>query len=83
MLNIKAKNVERVGHMFDYELEDGTLLHDSEWNGEKYITGRGQTETEYRPVYRFEAEKTDINALVENSEEWDRAVEIIGFKQST
>lgn len=47
MLNIKEKNVERVGHTFDYELENGELLHVSEWNGERYETENGI----FRPVY--------------------------------
>lgn len=47
MLNIKEKNVERVGHTFDYELENGELLHVSEWNGEHYETENGI----FRPVY--------------------------------
>lgn len=32
---------------FDYQLEDGTLLHPSEWNGEKYFADGH----EYVPVY--------------------------------
>ena len=37
MLKIVAENVVRLGGAtFDYELEDGTLLHESEWNGECY-----------------------------------------------
>lgn len=33
---------------FDYKLEDGELLHFTEWNGEYYDTESGI----YRPVYK-------------------------------
>lgn len=33
---------------FDYKLEDGELLHFTEWNGEYYETESGI----YRPVYK-------------------------------
>lgn len=53
MIKIKEENVIRNGHMFDYLLENGTLLHESEWNGEKYTTKdeRGKTLEVYRPIY--------------------------------
>lgn len=38
MLKIKAEHVEWMDTMFDYELENGQLLHTSEWNGEEYVT---------------------------------------------
>lgn len=39
-------------HYFDYELEDGTLLHSSEWNGEIYtVKNLDGSETRYLPVY--------------------------------
>ena len=47
MLKIKEKNVVRVGHIFDFELENGELLHRTEWNGEYYETENGI----FRPVY--------------------------------
>lgn len=51
MLKIKRNWFEHGGHWFDYELEDGTLLHDSEWNGECYIVDDG---THYTPIYELE-----------------------------
>ena len=53
MIKIKEENYRQVGHMFDYLLENGALLHESEWNGEVYITKdeHGRTEEVYRPVY--------------------------------
>lgn len=33
---------------FDYKLEDGELLHFTEWNGEYYETESGI----YRPIYK-------------------------------
>ena len=51
MFKIKRNWFEMGGHWFDYELEDGTLLHDSEWNGESYIVDDG---THYTPIYELE-----------------------------
>lgn len=52
MLKIKNENVKMNGHWFDYELEDGTLLHNQEWNGEQYtVKNEDGSETEYRPIY--------------------------------
>jgi hypothetical protein len=79
MLKIKETNVKQAGHTFDYLLDNGELLHESQWNGEVYTVGRGQNEKTYRPVYRFEAESINLDDLEENSDEWDAAVEIIGF----
>ena len=50
MINIKNTSVKVNGHWFDYELEDGELLHESEWNGEYYETENGV----FRPVYAAE-----------------------------
>lgn len=33
-----------------------------------------------RPVHRFERDGIDINALEENSQEWDRAVEVVDYE---
>lgn len=49
MLQIKRRNVVHVGHMFDFELENGELLHGSECNGEYYETENGI----YDPVYKM------------------------------
>ena len=76
MIAIKERNPLRMGSYFDYELENGELLHSSEWNGESYTTDTGR----YTPVHRFDVEDIDLEAIEENSPEWDRAVEIIGFE---
>lgn len=47
---IKAKEFAPYG--FDYELENGDLLHHTEWNGEVYETDRAV----YRPVYEHDEE---------------------------
>lgn len=60
MLKIKAENVIIAGHQFDYELEDGTLLHQDEWNGENYGTYiAGKYEVEYIPVYADKPNEND------------------------
>lgn len=52
MLEILDDNVLVNSHYFDYELEDGTLLHRSEWNGESYtVKNKDGSETRYFPVY--------------------------------
>ena len=52
MLEILDDNVLVNSHYFDYELEDGTLLHSSEWNGEVYtVKNKAGSETRYFPVY--------------------------------
>lgn len=58
MLKIKETNHRtHSGHFFDYLLEDGTMLHSSEWNGEVYTvkTEDGYEKT-FRPVYEEIAE---------------------------
>lgn len=47
MLEIKESGAIRGGHRFDYELEDGTLLHHTEWNGQAYYTDDGY---KYTPI---------------------------------
>ena len=54
MLKIKNEDIKVNGHWFDYELEDGTLLHQSEWNGEMYIVKKDGVEISHRPVYADE-----------------------------
>lgn len=69
MIQIKNRNPIYVGEMFDFELEDGTLLHDSEWNGECYtVKEQGGHERSFRPVYRA------LN-------EFEDQFEIIGFEE--
>ena len=80
MINIKNENIKVNGHEFDYQLENGDLLHASEWNGEKYIIEKNGREFEYKPVYRYELENIDLDTLEENSDEWENAVQIVGFE---
>lgn len=54
MIKIKNKDIKVNGHWFDYELEDGTMLHSSEWNGEEYIIAENNVEITYRPIYTEE-----------------------------
>lgn len=42
-----------------YKLENGTLLHSSEWNGEKYTVKTKTGEVEYIPVYADEPNEND------------------------
>lgn len=52
MLEILDDHVLVNSHYFDYELEDGTLLHSSEWNGEVYtVKNKDGSEIRYFPVY--------------------------------
>lgn len=81
MLTIKRQNVNIAGHVYDYELEDGTLIHIDSWNGECYSArdNAGQ-EVTYTPVYRYEVEGAELTED-ENSEEWDRQLEVVGFEE--
>jgi len=56
MICIKEHSVKVNGHWFDFELEDGHLLHESEWNGEYYETGEGTTKSRYKPIYIEDSE---------------------------
>lgn len=69
MLKIKAENVVVNHHQFDYELEDGTLLHESEWNGEDYTVREHGIERVYHPVYAEQPNEND-------------GYDIIGFEES-
>lgn len=84
MLLIKEKNVKHVSSTADYELEDGTLLFEEDWNGEIYGNGwknEKDTNKEYKPVYRFQVDNIDLNNLKENSDEWLYKSEILGFEE--
>lgn len=83
MLLIKNRNVKYVSSFADYELEDGTLLFDVDWNGEIYRNGlkdEKDTNLEYKPVYRFQIDNINLDNLEENSDEWNKANEIVGFE---
>ena len=68
---------------------DGVLYALSGWNGEKYtdcwecldqctpVEGSSYTLT---PVYRFEVENIDLDTIEENSDEWDKAIEIVDYR---
>lgn len=86
MLLIKRSNFERMNNIVDYELENGILLYEMDWNTEVYTNGydpeeEKETNVSYKPVYRFEIDNIDINNLEENSDEWNTACEIIGFEE--
>lgn len=84
MLLIKGENVKYVSSTADYELEDGTLLFEEDWNGEIYRNGwknERDTNKEYKPVYRFQLDNVDLNNLEENSDEWNYESEIVGFEE--
>ena len=51
MLKITEENIRVNGHIFDYRIEDGTLLHESEWNGEDYTVRENGKDKVYKPVY--------------------------------
>lgn len=72
MIKIKNENVVRNFHQFDYELEDGTLLHSNEWNGENYtvLDRKNHKETVYKPIYAKEINEND-------------SYDIIGFEKNT
>ena len=53
MIKIKERNYQLCeGHEFDFLLENGVLLHETEFNGEDYcVKENDNTETIYHPVY--------------------------------
>ena len=84
MLLIKNRNVEYVSSFADFELEDGTLLFAQDWNGELYRNGWREgkdTNCEYKPVYKFEIDNINLDDLEENSDDWNKAMESIGFEE--
>lgn len=86
MIKVKNVNVKFNSTVFDYELENGLLLHNNDWNTEVYsealnsLTGE-ILKNEYKPIYRYEEENIDISVLEENSDEWHRALEVLGFEE--
>lgn len=86
MLLIEDEHGKWVNSFYDYRLENGILLFEQDWNGEIYMEAL-DSKTEkiikksYKPVYRFEDENIDLSTLEENSEQWIRACEIIGFEE--
>lgn len=80
-MKIKNKNIKKYGSYFDFELEDGTLLHTMDWNGEVYTVKKNGEEITYKPIYKFEIDDIDLDSIEENSAEWNEAIEIIEFKE--
>lgn len=70
-----------------WETLDGRRYCVSGWNGEKWLecwevfpdmsTGPS---FEASPAHRWEADGIDLSSLEENSPEWEKAIEIVGFK---
>lgn len=86
MLLIKNKSLKINGNMVDYELENGILLYSIDWNGELYGNGfnpdnKENTNCEYKPVYKYQLDNIDISEVEENSEEWYKLTEIVGFEE--
>lgn len=84
MLLVKRDHVKYVSSYADYELEDGTLLFEQDWNGEVYGNGwkdGKDTNCEYKPVYKFQIDNINLDDLEENSDAWNEAIEIIGFEE--
>lgn len=82
MLQIKNTYVKYVNSFADFQLEDGTLLFEKDWNGIVYRNGwknEQNTNNEYKPIYKYEKEGIDLYTLEENSDEWDSAMKVIGF----
>lgn len=73
MIRIKNENVKKNNTVFDYELENGELLHISEWNGETY--------GKYKPIYYFEWFNISLDEIEENTEEWETLTKVIGFEK--
>ena len=87
MIKVKNVNVSFNGSIFDYELENGLLLHNNDWNLEIYSEALNSKtgeiiKNEYKPIYKYEEENIDISTLEENSAEWNNALEIIGFEEN-
>lgn len=56
MLRIAEKDVVHLGYLVDYKLENGVLLYDMDWNGERYNEGFDprlvrNTGMAYLPIY--------------------------------
>lgn len=71
---------------YDYILENGVMLFSQDWNGEAYIRALNIETNEwnnntFKAVYRFQQEEINIEELEENSPEWQKATEIIGFEE--
>lgn len=74
-----------------YKLDDGRCVAMNDWNGEVYgdcweVCGEQDMDVKqdglvFKPVHRFEVENINLDQIEENSAEWERALEIINFKE--
>lgn len=76
MLKIKEMGYREI----DYILENGIELYKCDWNTEIYRCGYDRKnkriiKSEFKPIRRFEVEG------IEKLEEWEKAFEIVGFKE--
>lgn len=71
------------------KMDNGELYALDGWNGERWLhcwqcADRyeyiGDEEYEIRPVYRFQAEKIDLDALEEGGPEEERALEVVDYE---
>lgn len=86
MIKIINRNFKRVDSWVDYELENGILLYEEDWNGEIYRTGYDEkkekdSQYSYRPIFKYEIENLDICEIEENTDEWYDAMTVIGFEE--
>lgn len=86
MILIKEKNVTYDYTLYDYKLENGMLLNVDDWNGDVYTRAFDPqvglwNNNSFKPVYRYEIDNIDISNIEENSQEWNYALEILGFKE--
>lgn len=69
---------------------EGKRLVLNNWNGEIYyecfevaknlIDIVGNKKYDVKPIYYFETEKINLDSLEENSEDWEKAIEIVDYK---
>lgn len=86
MILIKNENVKYDHERYDYELENGLLLNSHDWNGDAYIRAFDKNKGSYnnstfKPIHRYETDNIDISEIEENSKEWDKALEVLGFEE--
>lgn len=84
------KVIKKFTKEIDYILENDVELFADDWNGEKYTDGwyfdkneniYKMTGLSYMPIYRWQEENIDISKLEENTNEWQKAIEIIAFEE--
>ncbi len=68
MIAVKNTNV----YSADFELEDGTLLFEKDWNGIVYRNGwkdEKNTNIKYKPIYKYVIDNINLEDIEENSDE--------------